>query len=134
MKKKILRKVFMNKTADALGEIGLKFFFLAKKLLSTVSSEDSDSEYMEENAARKKGFKDICMLKTVEILSGIGRSIFRLSDKINMYAVYLFSPDDYDEYNGNILSVVRFICRNDDMISLADAFSEFESVLFSEDS
>ena len=74
------------------------------------------------------------MLKTVEILSGIGRSIFRLSDKINMYAVYLFSPDDYDEYNGNILSVVRCICRNDDMISLADDFSEFESVLFSEDS
>lgn len=133
MKKKILRKAFMNITADALGKIGITAIDGAEKLICAVSNKECNI-YTEENAVRKKNFKDVFMLKTAKIIGRMGRTVFRLSDKINMNALYRFSPDDYDEYNGNILSVVRCICRNDDMISLADDFSEFESVLFSEDS
>ena len=65
------------------------------------------------------------MLKTVEILSGIGRSIFRLSDKINMYAVYLFSPDEYDEFDDDPVRVMRIFFRDDEQVPFD--VSEIES-------
>lgn len=131
MKKKILRKAFMNITADALGKIGITAIDGAEKLICAVSNKECNI-YIEENAVRKKNFKDVFTLKTAKIIGRMGRTVFRLSDKINMNALYRFSLDEYDKFDGNILSVVRCICRNDEMVPLADAFSKFESVAFSE--
>ena len=113
MKKKILRKAFMNITADALGKIGITAIDGAEKLICAVSNKECDT-YIEENAVRKKNFKDVFMLKTAKIIGRMGRTVFRLSDKINMNALYRFSPDEYDEFDDDPVRVMRIFFRNDE--------------------
>ena len=124
MKKKILRKAFMNITADALGKIGITAIDGAEKLICAVSNKECNI-YIEENAVRKKNFKDVFMLKTAKIIGRMGRTVFRLSDKINMNALYRFSPDEYDEFDDDPVRVMRIFFRNDEQVPFD--VSEIES-------
>lgn len=54
MKKKILRKAFMNITADALGKIGITAIDGAEKLICAVSNKECNIYYRRKRSEKEK--------------------------------------------------------------------------------